>query len=75
MLSYLKQNKGKVSHVVVSELSRLSRSMRMQSELMDSRFKDLGVKLAFTTENGKAVSVTVTGFGDKPMVFKRTEAK
>lgn len=36
---------------------------------------DLSVKLAFTTENGKAVSVTVTGFGDKPMEFKRTEAK
>jgi ankyrin repeat protein len=37
--------------------------------------EEVGVKLAFTVENGKVVSVTVTGFGDKPMVFKRTEAK
>ena len=46
--------------------------------LDNTRFQhaeDLGVKLAFTGENGKVVSVTVTGFGDKPMVFKRTEAK
>jgi hypothetical protein len=46
--------------------------------LDNTRFQhpeDLGVKLAFTAANGKAVSVTVTGFGDKPMVFKRAEAK
>jgi hypothetical protein len=46
--------------------------------LDNTRFQhpeDLDVKLAFTTDNGKVVSVTVTGFGDKPMVFKRTEAK
>lgn len=46
--------------------------------LDNTRFQhpeQIGVKLAFTTENGKVVSVTVTGFGDKPMMFKRTEAK
>jgi len=46
--------------------------------LDNTRFQhaeEIGVKLAFTTEDGKVLSVTVTGFGDKPMVFKRTEAK
>jgi hypothetical protein len=46
--------------------------------LDNTRFQhaeEIGVKLEFTTGDGKVVSVTVTGFGDKPMMFKRTEAK
>jgi hypothetical protein len=46
--------------------------------LDNTRFQhseEIGIKLDFKTDNGKVVSVTVTGFGDKPMVFKRTEAK
>jgi hypothetical protein len=46
--------------------------------LDNTRFQhsdEISVKLEFTSENGKVVSVTVTGFGDKPMTFKRTEPK
>jgi hypothetical protein len=37
--------------------------------------EQLTVRLTFDSENGRVASVTVTGFGDKPMVFKKTGEK
>lgn len=37
--------------------------------------EQIEVKLTFESENGKVVSVTVAGFDDKPMVFKKTGEK
>jgi site-specific DNA recombinase len=58
MLAYLNQNKGKVSHIVVSELSRLARRMATQSDL-DARFKSLGVRFVSVAE--QMIDSTPTG--------------
>jgi site-specific DNA recombinase len=58
MMAYLQQNKSKVSHVVVSELSRLARRVATQSDL-ESRFRNMSVRFVSVAE--QMIDSTPTG--------------